>query len=203
MKLYYAPGACSLAPHIVLNEIGLDYTLEKVDLGEKKTETGANFMAVNGKGYVPTLEIGKDQVLTEVSTIIQYLADKNESALTLPKFGSMERYRAMEMLNFVAAELHKGIGGLFAKAMPEDGRKIIIDRLSKRLDWADTQLAAKPFLLGENFSVADAYAFTVLNWGQWVGLDLKPWKNISSYMERVGSRPGVQAALKKEGLLAA
>ena len=131
MKLYYSPGACSLAPHIVLNEIGADYSLEKVDLAEKKTETGANFTEVNGKGYVPTLEFAKDQVLTEVSTILQYLADKAEGSKLLPKFGSMERYRAMETLNFVASELHKGIGGLFAKGMPEEGRKIIIERVSQ------------------------------------------------------------------------
>ena len=203
MKLYYSPGACSLAPHIVLNEIGADYSLEKVDLGDKKTDTGANFADVNSKGYVPTLDFAKDQVLTEVSTIIQYLADKTEGAMKLPVFGSMERYRAMEMLNFVASELHKGIGGLFAKGMPEEGRKLIIERVSKRLDWVDAQLATKPYLLGNDFSVADAYAFTVMNWGQWVGLDIKPWKNIAAYMERVGARPGVQAALKKEGLLEA
>ena len=203
MKLYYAPGACSLAPHIVLNEIGADYTLEKVDLAEKKTETGASFTEINSKGYVPTLEFAKDQVLTEVSTIIQYLADKAESSKLLPKFGTMDRYRAMEMLNFVATELHKGIGGLFAKDMPEEGRKIIIERVSKRLGWVDAQLATKPYLLGTDYSVADAYAFTVMNWGQWVGLDIKQWPNVAAYMERVASRPAVHAALKKEGLLTA
>jgi glutathione S-transferase len=203
MKLYYSPGACSLAPHIVLNELGEKYDLEKVDLAEKKTETGADFNAVNGKGYVPTLEFAKDQVLTEVATILQYLADKAEGSKLLPKFGSMERYRAMETLNFIASELHKGIGGLFAKGMPEDGKKLIIERVSKRLGWIDSQLARKPFLLGDDFSVADAYAFTVMNWGQWVGIDLKQWPNIAAYMERIASRPAVQTALKKEGLLAA
>ena len=203
MKLYYSPGACSLAPHIVLNEIGADYGLEKVDLAEKKTESGSNFTEVNSKGYVPTLEFAKDQVLTEVSTILQYLADKAEGSKLLPKFGSMERYRAMETLNFVASELHKGIGGLFAKGMPEEGRKIIIERLGKRLGWLDQQLGTKPYLLGADYSVADAYAFTVLNWGQWVGVDMKQWPNISAFMERVAQRPAVQAALKKEGLLAA
>ena len=203
MKLYYAPGACSLAPHIVLNEIGADYTLEKVDLAEKKTETGASFTEINSKGYVPTLEFAKDQVLTEVSTIIQYLADKAESSKLLPKFGTMDRYRAMEMLNFVASELHKGIGGLFAKDMPEEGRKIIIERVSKRLGWVDAQLATKPYLLGQDYSVADAYAFTVMNWGQWVGIDIKQWPNVAVYMDRIASRPAVQAALRKEGLLAA
>lgn len=203
MKLYYSPGACSLAPHIVLNEIGADYSLEKVDLAEKKTETGATYTEVNGKGYVPTLQFAKDEVLTEVSTILQYLADKAEGSKLLPKFGSMERYRAMETLNFVASELHKGLGSLFAKGMPEEGRKIIIERLGKRLGWLDQQLGSKPYLLSPDYSVADAYAFTVLSWGQWVGVDMKQWPNISAYLARVGARPAVQAAMKKEGLLAA
>lgn len=203
MKLYYSPGACSLAPHIVLNEIGGSYDLEKVDLGAKTTEAGANFNTVNSKGYVPTLEIGKNEVLTEVSIILQYLADKAGASGLLPKFGGMERYRAMEALNFVASELHKGIGGLFNKAMPEDGRKVIIERLSVRLGWLDSQLSNKPYLLGEAYSVADAYAFTVLNWGQWVGVDVKQWPNIAAYMDRVAQRPAVQAALKKEGLIPA
>lgn len=200
MKLYYSPGACSLAPHIVLNEIGQPYDLEKVDLGEKKTETGADFKAVNTKGYVPTLEFAKDQVLTEVSTILQYLADKAEGSNLIPKFGNMDRYRAMESLNFVASELHKGIGGLFNKAMPDDGKKAIIDRVNVRLAWLDGQLAKKPYLLGENYSVADAYAFVVLGWAKWVNLDLSPFSHITAYLDRVGARPAVQAALKKEGL---
>lgn len=201
MKLYYSPGACSLAPHIVLNELGEAYDLEKVDLADKKTETGADFTAVNGKGYVPTLEIAKDEVLTEVAVILQYLSDKAEASGLFPKFGSMDRYRAMEVLNFVASELHKGIGGLFAQGMPDDGKKVIIDRVGKRLAWLDGKLAGKTYLLGNAFSVADAYAFTVLNWGQWVGIDIKQWPNIAAYMERVSARPAVQAALKKEGLL--
>ncbi len=202
MKLYYAPGACSLAPHIVLNEIGGDFALEKVDLGAKKTESGADFKAVNGKGYVPTLDLGNGQVLTEVATILQYLADKADNSKLLPKFGGMERYRAMETLNFVASELHKGIGGLFNKAMPEEGRKVIIDRLSARLDWLDGVLGKQDYVTGKDYSVADAYAFTVLNWGQWVGLDLANWKNIGAFMARVSARPAVQKALKSEGLAA-
>lgn len=203
MKLYYAPGACSLAPHIVLNEIGAEYSLEKVDLADKKTDTGANFNDVNSKGYVPTLEFAKDQVLTEVSTIVQYLADKAEGSKLLPKFGSMDRYRAMEMLNFVGSELHKGIGGLFNKAMPDDGKKAIIERVTKRLAWVDGQLAAKPYLLGSDYSVADAYAFTVLGWCKYVGIDLAPYAHIVAYLDRVGARPAVQAAMKKEGLIPA
>ncbi|WP_373502391.1 glutathione transferase GstA [Aestuariivirga sp.] len=203
MKLYYAPGACSLAPHIVLNELGENYDLEKVDLGAKKTETGADFNGVNSKGYVPTLEFAKDQVLTEVSTILQYLADKAENSKLLPKFGSMDRYRAMEQLNFVASELHKGIGGLFNPLMPEDGKKAIVARLGARLAWLDAQLAKKPYLLGDEYSVADAYAFTVLGWSKWVNLDLSPYAHITAYLDRVGARPAVQAAMKKEGLIPA
>jgi glutathione S-transferase len=201
MKLYYSPGACSLAPHIVLNELGASYDIEKVDLAAKKTESGADFTGVNSKGYVPTLELGKGEILTEVSTILQYLADKAQNSSLLPAFGSMDRYRAMETLNFIASELHKGIGGLFNPAMPEDGKKAIIDRVKRHLAWLDSELAKKPYLLGEAYSVADAYAFTVLGWSKWVNLDLSPYAHIVAYLDRVGARPAVQAALKKEGLV--
>ena len=139
-------------------------------------------------------------MLTEVSTIVQYLADKAKATKLLPKAGTMARYRAMEMLNFIASELHKGLGGLFNKAMPEEGRKVIIERVAKRLDWLDGQLAKNKFVLGKSFSVADAYAFTVLNWGQWVNVDMKTWKNISAYLERVAARPAVKKTLAAEGL---
>ena len=202
MKLYYAPGACSLAPHIVLRELGKKFDLVKVDLGTKKTEGGKDFGKINGKSYVPTLEINsKGEVLTEVATIVQFLADKAKATKMLPKAGTMNRYRAMESLNFVASELHKGLGGLFNKAMPAEGRKITTDRLDVRLGWLDGVLAKNKFITGKSFSVADAYAFTVLNWGQWVGYDVKKFKHIAAYMDRVGARPAVQAALKAEGLL--
>lgn len=201
MKLYYSPGACSLAPHIVLNELNQPYDLEKVDLRAKKTESGADFTAVNAKGQVPTLDLGKGEILTEVATILQYLADKAKDSRLIPAFGTMERYRAMETLNFVASELHKGIGGLFNPAMPEDGKKAIIARVERSLGWLDKQLAAKPYLLGDSYSVADAYAFTVLGWTKHVGIDLSPYAHIVAYLDRVGSRPAVQAALKKEGLV--
>ena len=187
-------------PHIALNEIGKKFDLETVDLGAKKTEGGRDFTKVNGKGYVPTLEIKGGEVLTEVAIIVQYLADKAKATKLLPKAGTMARYRAMEMLNFIASELHKGLGGLFNKAMPEAGRKVIIERVSKRLDWLDTQLAKNKFVLGKSFSVADAYAFTVLNWGQWTGVDMKAWKNIDAYLERIAARPAVKKTLIAEGL---
>ena len=201
MKLYYSPGACSLAPHIVLNELNEPYDLEKVDLRSKKTETGTDFTTVNAKGQVPTLDLGKGEILTEVATILQYLADKAKDSRLIPAFGTMERYRAMETLNFVASELHKGIGGLFNPAMPEDGKKAIIARVDRSLGWLDKQLAAKPYLLGGSYSVADAYAFTVLGWTKHVGIDLSPYAHIVAYLDRVGQRPAVQAALKKEGLV--
>ncbi|PZF75252.1 glutathione transferase GstA [Aestuariivirga litoralis] len=200
MKLYYSPGACSLAPHIVLNELGQPYDLEKVDLRAKKTETGADFTAINAKGQVPTLELAKGEVLTEVATILQYLSDKAKESNLLPAFGTMDRYRAMETLNFVASELHKGIGGLFNPAMPEDGKKAIIARVERSLGWLDKQLATKPYLLGDTYSVADAYAFVVLGWAKHVNVDLSPYAHIVAYIDRVGARPAVQAALKKEGL---
>ena len=203
MKLYFSPGACSLAPHIVLNELGSEYDLVKVDLGAKKTETGANFLDVNDKGYVPTLEFGTGEVLTEVSTILQYLADKARDSGLLPAFGSMERYRAMESLNFVASELHKGIGGLFNPAMPEEGKQAMKDRLTRRFVWLDALLAKQPYLLGDNYSVADAYAFTVLGWTRHVNIDLSPYAHIVAYLDRVGARPAVKAAMVKEGLIAA
>ncbi len=203
MKLYYAPSACSMAPHIVLEELGVKHDLDKVDLGTKKTQNGGDFLAVNGKGYVPVLDIGNGETLTEVSTILQYLADTAGNEAILPKFGSMPRYRAMETLNFVATELHKGLGGLFNQAMPEDGRKAIIDKLSGKLDWLNGVLGKQEYMLGKSFSVADAYAFTVLNWGQWVGVDMAKWPNIAAFLKRMAARPSVQSAMRAEGLLAA
>jgi glutathione S-transferase len=198
MKLYFAPSACSFAPHIVLNELGLDHTIEKVDLGSKKTGSGDDFTAINGKGYVPTLDTGKDGVLTEVAAILQYLADNNASKNLLPKFGGMERYRAMEMLNFIASELHKGIGSLFNKAFNDEAKTAIHERLDKRIGWLDAQLAKNPYLLSKDFSVADAYAFTVLNWGQWVGYDVNKHGNVKAFMERVAARPAVQKTFAAE-----
>jgi glutathione S-transferase len=202
MKLYYAPGACSLAPHIILRELGKKFEIEKVDLRAKKTEVGSDFSNINTKGYVPTLELNaKGDVLTEVATILQYLADKAKATKLLPKAGTMARYRAMESLNFVASELHKGIGGLFNPNMPDDGKKAIIDRVTVRLNWLDGVLKKQNFLSGKSFGVADAYAFTVLGWCSKVGIDLSPWKNIGAFLARVGARPAVQAAMRAEGLI--
>ena len=198
MKLYYSVGACSLSPHIVLREIGGKFDLESVDLGSKKTKSGKDFTKINPKGYVPTLELDNGEVLTEGAMIVQYLSDKADGSDLLPKHGTMERYRAMEMLNFIAAEVHKGMGALFDKNMAPEVRKAAVERISKRIDYLDTLLSKRKYLLGDKFSAADAYAFTCLNWGQWVGVDLSKWKHISDYMDRVKARPAVQAAIQAE-----
>lgn len=202
MKLYYSPGACSLAHHIVLNELGQTYSLEKVNLATHKLERGDDYTKINPKGYVPALDLGNGEILTEASTILQYIADKAGNTELLPKAGTMERYRAMEMLNFIASELHKGMGALFYKPVG-DARKAIVDKLSKRLDWLDAKLGKSRHTLGDTFSAPDAYAFTILNWGPMVGFDTTQWKNITAYLARVAARPTVQAAMKAEGLQAA
>lgn len=201
MKLYYSPGACSLAPHILMRELGETPELVKVDLGAKKTDSGDDFKAINGKGYVPTVELKDKTVLTEVSTILQYLVDQSGKTDLLPKLGSMERYRAMETLNFIASELHKGIGGLFNPAMPEDGKTAIKNRVSVRFDYVNDLLGKQQYMLGNAYSAADAYAFTVIGWTAHVGIDLGKWPNIQAYLGRVSARPAVQAALKAEGLV--
>lgn len=200
MKLYYSPGACSLAPHILLRELGKKFDVEKVDLAAKKTEAGKDYNKINGKGYVPTLEMKPGETLTEVSVILQYLADKAKATKFLPKAGTTSRYRVMEMLNFVSSELHKSMGALFNKELPEAGRKIFIERIEKRLTWLDQLLAKNKFLLGKSFSVADIYAFVVLNWGGMLNIDIRQWKHVGAWFDRVAARPAVKAAFKAEGL---
>lgn len=197
MKLYYSAGACSLSPHIVLHELGNKFDVEAVDLGTKKTKSGKDYTKINPKGYVPALELENGEVLTEGPAIVQYLADKANSDI-LPKPGTMERYRAMEMLNYITSELHKSMGSLFDKSITPEVRKATIEKISKRVDHLDTILGKHPYILGDKFSVADAYAFTVLGWGKWVGVDTAKWKNVSEYMKRIENRPAVQAALQAE-----
>ena len=201
MKLYFAPGACSLSPHIVLREAGLSFATEKVDLKTQKTESGGDFTQVNAKGYVPTLELDNGERLTEGPAIVQYLADlKPESGLA-PKAGTFERYRLQEWLNFIGTELHKQYSPLFNPATSEDGKKTARENLARRFDWIVKQLGQKPYLTGERFTVADAYLFTVLNWSQWVGVELGSWPPLKDYVARIAARPKVQEALKAEGLL--
>ena len=201
MKLYYSPGACSLSPHIVLLESGLAFTAEKVDLKAKKTAAGADFKAVNPKGAVPALQLADGSVLTEGAVIVQYIADQKPDSGLAPKAGTMERYRLAEWLNFIASEVHKGFRPLFNPKASGDWRASAIAALSSKFDWLSVQLGSKPFLMGEAFSVADAYLFTVLSWAGHVGIDLSQWPVLTAYQARVGHRPKVQEALKAEGLV--
>lgn len=201
MKLYFSPGACSLSPHIVLREAGLEFEIERVDFKTKHTKSGADFNAVNPKGYVPTLVLDDGQVLTEGPAIVQYLADRKPEAGLAPANGTMERYRLQEWLNFISTELHKAFSPLFSPAAPEEWKKLVRETLGKRFDHVVKQLEGKPFLLGEHFSVADAYLFTVLKWTKLVGIDLAAgWPSLAAYVERIGARPAVKAAMEAERL---
>lgn len=199
MKLYYSPGACSLAPHIALREAGIPVELKKVDLKAKQYD-GGDYKQVNGKGYVPAVET-PDGVLTEAPVILQYIADQKPESGLAPKPGDKARYKLQEMLNFVTSEMHKGMGNFFSPAMNDGWRQAVTDRLGVRLDWLAKQLEGKQYLMGDKFSVADAYLFTILNWAGPSKFDLSKWPAIIEYHKRVGARPKVQEALKAEGLV--
>jgi glutathione S-transferase len=203
MKLYYSPGACSLSPHIVLREAGLPFDLVKVDTKTKKTEQGEDFSAINPKGYVPTLQLDNGQRLTEGPAIVQYLADQVPEKKLAPANGTLERARLQEWLNFITSELHKGFSPLFMPTTPEDYKSIAQQALIRRLTFVDQSLssAKKPFLLGDTFTVADAYLFTVANWAGFIGLDVKSLTALAEFQGRVRERPAVAAALRAEGLL--
>jgi glutathione S-transferase len=200
MHLYYSPGACSLAPHIVMREAGLPVELKKVDLKAKQFE-GGDYKTVNGKGYVPAVKLDDGTVLTEAPVIMQYLADQKPDAGLAPKPGSMERYRLQEWLNFITSELHKGMGNFFNPALTEEWRKAVTDRLGLRFDWLSRQLEGKAYLMGDRFTVADAYLFVILNWAAPSKFDLGKWPVLQEYHKRVAARPKVQEALKAEGLV--
>jgi len=201
MKLYYSPGACSLSPHIVARELGIPVELKKVNTKDKTIEGGGDYWKVNGRGYVPALELDNGQVLTEGPAIVQYLADQKPEAGLAPKNGSLERYRLQEWLNFLTSEIHKSFSPLFKPNTPEDYKKIAKDNLATRFDWLDQQLAGKDYLTGKAFSVADAYLFVLLNWTRFQSIDLARWPNLVAFQARVGARPRVQEALQAEGLL--
>lgn len=200
MKLYYSPGACSLAPHIALCELSIPHALVNVDLNTGKTEDGRDFCKINPKGCVPTLELDDGEVLTEAAVLLQFLADRAPAAGLAPASGSMERYHFLEWLNFIATEIHKGFGPLWKPDSTEDEKQRTRERLGNRLDWLAGQLHGREYVTG-SFSVADAYLFTVLNWCQWTGVDLAKWPNLKYYAARVAARPKVQEALKAEKLV--
>jgi glutathione S-transferase len=200
MKLYYTPGACSLAPHIVLREAGLAFEMEKVDLAGKKTTGGEDYCKINPKGYVPALRLDDGQVLTEVAVIVQYLADRKPDSGLAPRYGTMERYRLMEWLNFVASEVHKLFGPFFNPKITPEWKENQLSLLGKRLAFLAESLQGRKYLLGDGFTVADAYLFTVLNWTRFLKIDLGQWPALKDYQARVAARPAVREALKAEGL---
>jgi glutathione S-transferase len=200
MKLFYSPGACSLSPHIVLLEAGLPFTVEKTDLKTKKTETGADYYAINSKGAVPALQLDDGRVLTEGPAIVQYLADQKPESGLAPRAGTFERYQLMEILNYITSEVHKAYSPLFNPKISADWKASAMSNLGKKFDWLSGFLGGKNFLMGTAFSVADAYLFTVLRWSEHVGVDLGKWPVLAAYRARVGERPMVQEALKAEGL---
>jgi glutathione S-transferase len=201
MKLYYSPGACSLSPHIVSREAGIPLDMEKVNLAEHKTEKGEDYTKINPKGYVPALRLDDGSLLTEGPAIVQYLGDQKPGSGVVPAAGSMDRYHVQEWLTFIGTELHKRFGMLFDKASSADAKESAKANIMKRLAYLNDQLAGKQYLVGNNFTAADAYAFTVVNWTNFLGIDLKPYPQLVAYMQRVGGRPKVQEALKFEGLL--
>ena len=200
MKLYYSPGACSLSPHIVAREAGIPIQLQKVNTKDKSMEGGGDFWQVNPRGYVPVLELDNGERLTEGPAIVQYLADQKPESGLAPKAGTLERYRLQEWLNFLTSEVHKQFSPLFKPNTPEDYKPISKQNIATRFDWLDKQLAGKDYLMGKQFTVADAYLFTVLRWTTPTQIDLSKWPNLTAYLARVGARPKVQEALKAEGL---
>lgn len=200
MKLYYTPGASSLATHIAFREAGLAFEMEKVDLREKKTESGKDFYQVSAKGAVPALELDNGQVLTEGAAVLQYVADQAPDKKLAPEAGTIQRYRLMEWLNLIATELHKNYSPFFNPAMLDPCKDVFKGNLNRYYDIVEKQLSQTPFLLGEAFSVADAYLFTVTRYAGFAGLDLAKWPSLQAFQDRVTSRPAVSEALKSEGL---
>jgi glutathione S-transferase len=203
MKLYYAPGACSLSPHIALHEAGLAHDLVKVDLRAKKTENGDDFNAINPKGQVPALLLDNGEMLTEGPVIVQAIADQAPGKHLAPAAGSKERYRLQEWLNFITTELHKNFSPLFNPTIPDEVKTFFKDRLMGKFKYIDGRLAGHDYLMGEQFTVADGYLLVMLRWADAHKMDLSGLKNLMAFKDRVTARPNVQAALKMEGLLQA
>lgn len=201
MKLYIGPGSCSLSPHLVLREAGAKFEVEQVDLREKKTREGGDYWQVTNKGQVPLLELDNGDRLSEGPVIVQYIADQNPGAGLLAPAGSMERYRTLEWLNHTTSELHKNMGSMFRPNMPDEWKTAVKAGLAVRYKAIDAHLAGKSYLMGDKFSVADAYLFTIMRWAGRLDIDLSPYPNIQAYMARVQARPAVTETMKAEGLL--
>ena len=201
MKLFYSPGACSLSPHIILQESGLKHTTAKTNLKDKTIDGGGDYKQKNPHGYVPALELDDGTILTEGPAIVQYISDKVPDKKLAPAHGTLDRAKMQGWLNFVSTELHKGFSPLFNAEMPEEAKKIFRAKLGQRFAVLDTHFAKNQYLMGANFSLPDAYLFTVLNWTKPTNIDLTPYPNIMAYHARMGARPAVQAAMKAEGLI--
>jgi glutathione S-transferase len=201
MKLYYATGDCSLSPHIVLLEAGLPYTLERIDFATKKTPAGIDYFTINSKGTVPALQLDDGRLLTEGPAIVQYLADQKPDSGLAPRAGTFERYQLMEILNYITSEVHKAFSPLFNPKISADWRASAQANLEKKFDWLSGFLKDKTFLMGNAFTVADAYLFTVLTWTKPLKIDLERWPVLKAYQSRIAPRPSVQRALKESGLL--
>lgn len=202
MKLYYAPAACSLAPHIVLREAGLAFDLAKIDTARHVTADGGDFHAVNAKGQVPVLELDDGTCLTEGPVIAQYIADSAGDHSLMPAAGTLARYRVMEWQNYITSELHKSFTPLFHDDVDATAKQALAGVLRRKLAWVDGQLAGKPYLTGEVFTAADAYLFVVLGWARFVKLDITDLSHLQAFIARVAARPAVREAMRAEGLLA-
>jgi glutathione S-transferase len=202
MKLYYSPGACSLSPHIALLEAGLPYDLVKVDLRAKKLENGDDYLKINPKGQVPALALDSGEIVTEGPVIVQMIADKVGKGLA-PARDSAERYKLLEWLNFITTELHKNFGPMFSPVLADDAKAFFKDRVMGKFKYLETALAGHDYVMGKQFTVADAYLFTMLAWADRLKFDLSGMPNLMAYKARVGARPKVQEALVKEGLMKA
>ena len=203
MKLYYSPGACSLAPNILMHELGIAFNLERVDNKAKTTKSGENFWDVNPKGVVPVLKLDDGQTLTEAVAILIYLADRKPEAGLLPKHGTIEYYRELEWLIFITTEIHKQFTPLFKDATPADYKLIAKKNLMTAFGHVDKHLTGKQFMVGEKLTVADIYLFVVTNWSRFQDIDVAQWPNLKVFQDRMRARPQVQEAMKAEGLIKA
>ena len=203
MKLYYSPGACSQAPHILMHEIGLSHDAERVDLKNKVTENGQSYLEVNPKGVVPALQLANGEVLTENAVILQYLGDRAGSSDVLPAVGNFRRYRVLELVNFITTELHKRFGYLFSPDASDEMKRVVAKDLGNKLDWIDQQLGKGPFLLGDELTLPDPYLFVITGWAEKMLGGLDRWSNLKAFRERMMSRPSVRNVLQFEGLLEA
>lgn len=204
MQLFYKPGACSMAAHIILNEADAVHTLEKVDTANGVTETGLTYADVNPRGYVPALRLEAGDVITENAAVLQFLGDHFADRALVPAAGTIERVRLQEILSFLSSELHVAFSPFFSgRGMTEDKKQAVTERLTRKIAQFDGIMAgAKPYVLGDRFTVADAYAFVILNWTSFIGVSLDSWPNLQAYLERIRSRPAVQRTLQEEGLAA-